>query len=346
MNWEQALIGPSASIQEALAHINTAITQLALVVDEDRHLLGTLSDGDVRRALLSGMSLNDPVDQCMCRRPTTAQVSDSREAMLSTMRQNALHQLPLIDKQGCVVGLKRIDDLLRLESHDNWVVIMAGGLGTRLKELTRNTPKPMLAVGNKPLLETIIGRFTDQGYTNIWLAVNYHADQIEAYFGDGGKFGADIRYLRESMRMGTAGALSLLPQPQMPILVSNADLLAKVDYSKLLDQHIYSAAMATMAVREHEYRIPFGVVHTAEGRIAALEEKPVHRVIVNAGIYSLSPEALSHVPKDSFFDMPELFGKLIESNLPVHCHHIDDYWLDIGRHEDLQKALLDFNEVF
>lgn len=346
MKWEQALISPSASIQEAIAHINTAVTQLALVVDENRHLLGTLSDGDVRRALLFGMTLADPVDQCMCRTPTTAYVSDSSETMLTTMRKHMLHQLPLIDTEGRVVGLKRIDDLLRPKPHDNWVVIMAGGLGTRFKELTRNTPKPMLVVGNKPLLETIVRCFTNQGFTNIWLAVNYHADQIEAYFGNGERFCANIRYLRESMRMGTAGALSLLPLPELPILVSNADLLTKVDYSRLLAEHVNKAAIATMVVREHEYRIPFGVVRTAEGRIAALEEKPVHRVIVNAGIYSLSPQTLSHIPKDSFFDMPELFGKLIESNLPVHCHPIDDYWLDIGRHEDLQQALIDFNEVF
>lgn len=346
MKWEQALIGPGASLQEALTHINTAITQLALIVDEDRHLLGTLSDGDVRRALLSGMTLADPVDQCMCRTPTTACVSDSRDIMLMTMRKHALHQLPLIDKQGRVVGLKRIDDLLRPEPHDNWVVIMAGGLGTRLKELTKNTPKPMLAVGNKPLLETIIGRFTEQGYTNIWLAVNYRADQIEAYFGDGEKFGANIRYLRESMRMGTAGALSLLPQPDTPILVSNGDLLTNVDYSRLFESHASMNALATMAVREYEYSIPFGVVSIDNNRISQLDEKPSHTVTVNAGIYVLSPPALSLIPKQTFFDMPELFASIIERGQEVYCHHIDDYWIDIGRKEDLQQALRDYPEIF
>jgi len=252
----------------------------------------------------------------------------------------------LIDKQGRVVGMKRIDDLLRPESHPNWVVIMAGGLGTRLKELTRNTPKPMLAVGNKPLLETIIGRFTDQGYTNIWLAVNYHADQIEGYFGNGANFGASIQYLRENTRLGTAGALSLLPLPDLPILVSNADLLTKIDYSRLFQSHASTNALATMAVREHEYCIPLGVVYTDKNRISHLEEKPSHQVTINAGIYVLSPPALSLIPKQKCFDMPELFADIIARGQEVYCHHIDDYWIDIGRKEDLQQALRDYPKVF
>lgn len=344
--WRNALIPPETSIQEALAHINSAATQIALVVDEAGVLLGTLSDGDVRRALLTGKSLTDPVARCMCRTPTTVRAGDSREAVLAKMRQLVLHQIPVVDDTGHVVGLKMIDDLLIPEQHENWVVIMAGGMGTRLKELTRDTPKPMLSVGNKPLLETSIARFVEQGYRNIWLAVNYHADQIENYFGNGAKFGANIRYLRENMRMGTAGALSLLPHTNLPFLVSNADLLTKVDYTALLAGHINAQAVATMAVREHEYRIPYGVVRIQENRIENLEEKPVHRVMVNAGIYVLSPEAVTRIPQNTFFDMPDLFAGLIKDQCSVCCHRVDDYWLDIGRHEDLQKALIDFPEVF
>lgn len=346
MKWENALISPQASISDALRHINNATSQLALVVDESRHLLGTLSDGDVRRALLAGMALTDSIESCMCRTPTTARVGESREEMLATMRQYFLHQLPLIDDNGVVIGLKRIDDLLQPEERSNWVVIMAGGLGTRLQELTRNTPKPMLPVGNKPLLETIIRRFTEQGYRNIWLAVNYHANQIEEYFGNGEKFGASIQYLRENTRLGTAGALSLLPAPELPILVSNADLLTKVDYSRLFETHSKMNALATMAVRDHEYSIPFGVVLADKNRILQIQEKPTHRVTVNAGIYVLSPSALSLIPKHTFFDMPELFADIIERGEVAHCHHIDDYWIDIGRKEDLLQALRDYPEVF
>lgn len=346
MKWKKALVGPEASIQQALAQINAAATQLALVVDADGHLLGTLSDGDVRRALLAGMTLADPVNRCMCLAPATARIGESREAMLAKMRQFVIHQLPLLDDGGHVVGLKRIDDLLQPELRSNWVVIMAGGLGSRLKELTRDTPKPMLAVGNKPLLETIIGRFVEQGFRNIWLAVNYRAEQIEQYFGIGDAFGANIRYLREDIRLGTAGALSLLPTPDEPILISNADLLTKVDYSQLLEGHLNAQAIATMAVRKHEYRIPYGVIHTRDGRIEGLEEKPVHRVIINAGIYVLSPQALASIPSSTFFDMPELFSDLIKSAHTVRYHHVEDYWLDIGQHADLQQALIDYPGVF
>lgn len=346
MKWEKALIAPETSIQEALVHINSAATQLALVVDPDRRLLGTLSDGDVRRALLAKLQLSDPVSLCMCRTPVTVRVGESREAMIAKMRQMTLHQLPVIDAAGRVVALKRIDDLLAPELRDNWVVIMAGGLGSRLKELTKNTPKPMLPVGNKPLLETIIARFIEQGFPNIWLSVNYHADQIEGYFGDGSKFGAHIRYLREKKRLGTAGALSLLPPPSLPIIVSNADLLTKADYIQILEGHMISGAMATMAVREHEYRIPFGVVHAEGERIASLEEKPVHRVMVNAGIYVLSPGAVALVPKEVFFDMPELLSSLVKEGRAARCHIVDGYWLDIGCHENLQQALVDYNKVF
>lgn len=344
--WKNVLISPDTSIQEALIRIDSAATHIALVVDADQYLLGTVSDGDVRRALLAGITLGDSVRHCMCSTPTTVKADESREAILAKMRQLVLHQMPALDDRGRVVDLKIIDDLLVPEQQENWVVIMAGGLGSRLKELTRDTPKPMLAVGNRPILETIVSRFVEQGYRNIWLAVNYHADQIESYFGNGAKFGAHIRYLREDMRLGTAGALSLLPAPEAPILVSNADLLTKADYAELLRSHIVANAVATMAVREHEVRIPYGVVRTHNGMIEALEEKPIHRVIVNAGIYALSPAAVGRIPKKKFFDMPELFSDLIKNGLVTRCHHIDDYWLDIGRHEDLQQAHIDFPDIF
>ncbi len=344
--WKSALISPDTSIQEALARIDSAATHIALVVDADQRLLGTLSDGDVRRALLAGMTLGDSIRYCMCTTPTTVKADESRESVLGKMRQLVLHQIPALDDQGRVIDLKIIDDLLVPEHQEHWVVIMAGGLGSRLKELTRDTPKPMLPVGNKPILETIVSRFVEQGYRNIWLAVNYHADQIEKHFDDGAKFGAHIRYLREDIRLGTAGALGLLPIPDAPILVSNADLLTKANYTELLRGHIASNAAATMAVREHEFRIPYGVVHTQNGIIEGLVEKPIHRVTVNAGIYALSPEAVVRIPQNTFFDMPELFSKLMKDGLVARCHCIDDYWLDIGHHEDLKRAHIDFPDIF
>jgi dTDP-glucose pyrophosphorylase len=345
VKWQKALIVPDASLEQALENINIASTQMALVVDGSGRLLGTLSDGDVRRALLAGKGLSEVVRNCMNTKPKVANITDSRLSMLTIMRQNFLHQLPLIDTGGKVVGLKRIEDLLSIDQYENWVVIMAGGLGSRLKDLTKHTPKPMLAVGNRPLLENIVENFVAQGFKNIWIAVNYHANQIMDYFGSGEKFGVNIQYLQESKRMGTAGALSLLPIPDLPVLISNADLLTKIDYSSLLSEHIRKNSAATMAVREHEFQVPFGVVKVANGKILSIEEKPVNRAIVNAGVYALSPQSLAYIPKDSFFDMPDLFNALIEKNQPVYCHLTDGYWLDIGRHEDLQQAHVDYKKL-
>ena len=341
------LISPDTTIREAIAKIDAASTQMALVVDVDCRLLGTVTDGDVRRGLLAGFELDDPVKRCMFCSPTTASVGESKEAVVSKMRVLQIHQMPVLDNSGRVVDLKTLDEYLAVHDRDNWVIIMAGGLGTRLKELTRETPKPMLIVGGRPLLETIIRRFVEQGFRHIFLAVNYRAEQIENYFGDGTEFGAELRYLREDKRLGTAGALSLLPEvPRAPVLVTNADLLVAADFDEMLEAHIASGSRATMAVREYEYQIPFGVVLTTENQITGLEEKPSRSVLVNAGIYVLDPEELTQVPRDTFFDMPELFEVLIGQKKRVGYHRINGYWLDIGRHEDYYKANGDIGEVF
>lgn len=344
-DWKSVLVSPRSTIRDALTVINTARSQFAMVVDADGKLLGTLSDGDVRRGLLGNASLADVVEKCMCRDPKVAKSGQSADEILILMRRSGLHQIPIVDADHRVIGLKTVDDFLCLANRENPVVIMAGGLGSRLHELTREQPKPMLPVGGRPLLEMIVNRFVTQGFSKIWLAVNYRAEIIEQYFGDGRAFGADIRYLREDKRLGTAGALSLLPpEIEQPVIVSNADLVASLDYPELLDAHISSGAVATMAVREHEYPIPFGVVMESGGRIERIEEKPVHRVLVNAGVYVLSPEAIRRVPHDIYFDMPQLFDNLIEDRRSVFCHRLNGYWLDIGHRKDYEKANADFSE--
>lgn len=341
------MVSPDTPVLEAISKINSAATGMALVVNSKNILLGTLSDGDIRRGLLAGMQMTDPVERCMCRTPTTSRVDEESEAVLSKMRIQMLRQIPIIDQGGRVVDIRLIDDYLMAPDRENWVVIMAGGKGSRLKELTRETPKPMLLVGDRPLLETSICRFVKQGFRNIWLAVNYHAAQVEDYFGDGNKLGAKINYLREDKRLGTAGALSLLPhRPERPILVTNGDLLINVDYADMVEAHSQSDAIATMAIRDYDYQIPYGVVRIQKENIVALDEKPVHRVTVNAGVYVLSPKAISNVPKKTFFDMPELIETLIRKGGRVCSHLIQGYWLDVGRHEDLAKACSDYNQVF
>lgn len=346
-SWERTLVGLDTTLREALAVIDRAGSQMAMVVDADRRLLGTLSDGDVRRGLLKGLTLGDKVATTMHLNPTIARAGEDRHSVLATMRQRGLRQIPIVDARGIVVGLEVADDFLTSPTRDNWVVIMAGGLGTRLQELTRDTPKPMLMVGSRPLLETIVRGYAAQGFRRFYFAVNYKAEQIEAHFGDGSPLGVEIRYLREEQRMGTAGALTLMPQhPTQPVIVTNGDLLTKEDFGYMVDQHLDSRADATMAVRDYEMQVPFGVVRHDGGCIEGIEEKPVQRFTVSAGIYVLSPHVLELVPRNTFFDMPTLFESLTRAGLRGRCHHINGYWLDIGRLPDYERANLEFPEIF
>jgi NDP-sugar pyrophosphorylase family protein len=232
-------------------------------------------------------------------------------------------------------------------TRDHWVVVMAGGLGTRLKGLTRETPKPMLKVGSRPLLETVVHAYAEQGFRRFYFAVNYKAEQIEAYFGDGSHIGVEIRYLREERPLGTAGALSLIPDiPPQPVVVTNADLLTKQNFGSMLDRHVQSGADATMAVRDYEMQVPFGVVVERDGRIESIEEKPIQRFVVSAGMYVLSPSVLNLVPRGQPLDMPALFAMIVRNDMKTRCHHIEGYWLDIGRISDYERAKSDFAEVF
>lgn len=346
-NWQNTLIAPTLTLRDALQTINDVGCQMALVVDRERRLLGTLSDGDVRRALLRGVTLETPVSEAMHTTPTVVHNHDDRDTRLGLIKRLGLHQLPIVNNYGHVVGLEIVDDYLQIPIRDESVVIMAGGLGSRLKELTRDTPKPMLNVGSRPILETIVRSFSEQGFRRFYLAVNYKADQIENHFGDGSRFGIEVNYLREQQRMGTAGALSLLPaELEHPVVVTNADLLTKADYAAMIESHLSTGADATMGVRKYEMQVPFGVVQEQDGRISSIFEKPVHQFMVSAGIYVLSPSVLNLVPRDQFFDMPTLFESITEKGLVARSHHIAGYWLDIGQPSDFERANHDFHEVF
>lgn len=346
-HWEHTLIAPNTTLRDALSVIEKAGSQIALVVDTNRHLLGTLSDGDMRRALLRGVTLSDCVDTAMHRNPVVATLDEDLQAVIAQIRRLGLHQMPRVDNNNRVVGLTLLDDVMLVQPRENWVVIMAGGLGTRLAELTRDTPKPMLKVGSRPLLETIVRGYADQGFRHFYFAVNYKSEQIEAHFGDGNSLGIEVRYLREQQRMGTAGALSLLPEtPMMPFIVTNADLLTKDDHCGMVDLHVASGADATMGVRPFEMQVPFGVVEERDGRIVGIEEKPTQAFTVSAGMYVLSPQVLDLVPRGQFFDMPSLFEAMMQKGMHTRCHRVDGYWLDIGQLPDYERAKVDFEKVF
>lgn len=346
-NWRNTLIGPDDGIIRALQALDSSALQIILVVDGSGRLLGTVTDGDVRRGILKGIQLDAPVSAIMNRNFHTGLAGTERLVLLARMRRDNLHQLPILDGAGLVVGLETLEELLHIQDRDNWVVLMAGGEGRRLYPLTKDVPKPLLSVGSKPLLETILERFIEAGFRSFFISVNYLADQVERHFGDGSAWGVDIRYLREDRKLGTAGALALLPDhPTQPLMVMNGDILTNVDLKQVLAFHRDQGAAATMCVREHAVQIPYGVARMDGPRLLGLEEKPIIRNQVNAGIYVLDPEAVAMIPGGKPFNMTDVFEGLVHAGRPCAAYTIRDYWLDIGRHDDFDRANSEFGEIF
>jgi len=344
---ENIKLTPKSSIREALKIINSGAMQIAIVVDENDRLIGTLTDGDIRRGLLNNLGLDDAIESIIFKTPTVANLNETKEKILQKALSKKLHQIPIIDDEHRVIGIKEIEDLVKPKAKPNKVVLMVGGLGTRLYPLTENTPKPMLKVGNKPILQTIVEKFAEYGFINIVMCVNYKSHIIEDYFGNGSEFGVNIKYVLEEQRMGTAGALSLLNfEPNEPFFVMNGDLLTNVNFEHLLDYHTLQNATATMCIREYEFQIPYGVVNINNGEILSIEEKPIQKFFVSAGIYMLNPEILSMIPKNEFYDMPTLFETLIQNHKKSISFPIHEYWLDIGRMEEYERANSDYFGVF
>lgn len=333
------IVPPSASLRRAMQAIDDGRLGIALVVDAERRLRGTVTDGDLRRAVLRGIDLDSPVDAVMSRRFTAVKAGATPAAVLDLMRARSIQQVPVVDDDGILQGLFCLRDLTRGQWRANWAVIMAGGEGRRLRPLTDRTPKPMLPVGDRPLLENLIRLLVGHRFRDVFIAINYLGDQIQEYFGDGQSFNCRIRYLRETRPLGTAGALSLLPErPAEPLLVLNGDLATDVDLSALMDYHVQAACLATQCVFEHIQMMPFGVVRCDGYEVIGLEEKPTSRQLVNAGIYVLSPGLLDLVPPDREFTMPELLARACRSGYPVAAFPIREEWADIGRIDDYEHV--------
>lgn len=346
-SWKDILISPDMTIFKAIELIDASAMQIVLVVNESGKLQGTVTDGDVRRAILRGIPLDRPVSEIMFQKPTVAGIHESRASIIATMKAKRLRQIPLVDQNGCVVGLDVWSELLDTSERNNIVVLMAGGLGSRLGELTKNCPKPLLHVGNKPVLETILENCMEYGFSRFYISVNYKANMVKDYFGDGSNWGIDIKYLEENERLGTGGALSLLPEvPTLPLLIMNADVLTKINFKHLMEFHEESGSVATMCVRTYEFQVPFGVVELDSHRLKKITEKPIHHFFVNAGIYVLNPEAVTFVPNNNHFDMPALFDKLLQNQIETAAFPVREYWLDIGRKDDLERAKNDYEGVF
>lgn len=338
-DWRKALLPVKANLQQAIRNLDESALQIALVVSEDKTLIGTITDGDVRRGLLRGLDVKSPIDSIIYREAIVAPPQMERDAALHLMQANAIHALPVVDERRHVIGLHVMNQLLAPVPRSNLMVIMAGGQGTRLRPYTEDCPKPLLPVGGKPILEHIIERAKADGIQHFVLAIHYLGHMIEEYFGDGSRWKVQIDYLREETPLGTAGAISLLtPCPDAPFLITNGDVLTDISYAELIDFHCRHDAVATMAVRLHEWLNPFGVVRTKGVDIIGFEEKPVVYSHVNAGIYVLEPDALAMLQGGEYCDMPTLFSNLREGGARTIVYPMHEPWLDVGREEDLQKA--------
>lgn len=343
-NWKRIAIDPDTSIIEAMKVIEQQGSQFVVIVDSKDKLLGSLTDGDIRRGLLQNIPLTAAAKDIMNRQPLALPASTSRKQTKTFMSKNKITHVPLIQSDGTIVELVSLEEVQPFAIRENTVVLMLGGLGSRLGELTSNCPKPMLKVGGKPILEIILDNLCEHGFNDFIFCVNYRAEMIESYFGNGEKFKSRIRYILESKRMGTAGALALLPSDiRGPLLVMNGDIITKVNFSQLLDYHLKHPADATMGVRKYDFQIPFGVVKTEYGKIQSIEEKPIHNFLVSAGIYIVNQSCLNYVPFGEFFDMPQLFEKLITNGKSTQAFPIHEYWLDIGREDDFMRAQEEFN---
>ncbi|MDP3651335.1 MAG: nucleotidyltransferase family protein [Rhodoferax sp.] len=337
--WRNAIIPAHATIQQAISNLDQVAIKIVLVVNGRDELEGTISDGDIRRGLLKGLDLNSPITNVIHRNALVVPPDMGRELVKQLMVANKIQQIPAVDEHHRVVGLHLWDEIATPPIRPNLMVIMAGGMGTRLRPHTENCPKPLLLVAGKPMLEHIIESAKLEGFSQFVLAIHYLGYMIEDHFGNGERMGVRIDYLREQSPLGTAGALGLLnPRPESAFVVTNGDVITDIHYGELLDFHLRHNAAATMAVRVHEWQHPFGVVQTDGVEIVGFEEKPVARTHINAGVYALDPDTLNALACEARCDMPTLFERLQAQAKRTVAYPMHEPWLDVGRPDDLVAA--------
>ena len=347
-NWRKALIHPTASIRDAIRIIDQGSLKIALVVDDSEKLLGVVTDGDIRRGILRHVDLQASVEAVTNTSPIVCQPTDSMDTIRTLLEKRVLLHMPIVEN-GRITDLITWEEAHSPKHRDNPIFLMAGGFGKRLRPLTDQTPKPLLKVGDKPILESIIKRFVESGFTKFYISLHYLPEMVIEHFGDGREWGADIRYVKEDKPLGTGGALGLLPNddlPDSPLIMMNGDVLTQVDFEQLLIFHEQHAAAATMCVRQYEIKVPFGVVTASDSMVTNIIEKPTQEFFVNAGIYVLDADLVRNVPRDTSIDMPTLLNNQIAAGKPVAMFPIHEYWLDIGQKEDFDQAQLDYIRDF
>lgn len=344
---EKLIIHSNSQLRKAMELIDQNSAQICFITDENRKLLGALTDGDIRRAFLRGATLETNIKEAMTTTPQFLSDKLPREKVLEKMKELGIKHMPLLDEKGIVTKIEILDEMLGITKRENHVILMVGGLGKRLSPLTDHIPKPMLPINGVPILERIMLRFKEVGFYNFTFAVNYKSESITNYFGNGSKWSVNINYLHEMNPLGTCGALSLMDnKPSDDFIVMNGDLLTQANFSTILDYHTDLKSVATMCVREFEVQVPYGVVKIDGNRIESIHEKPKETAYINAGIYIFSPEIFKHIPPNQFFDMPSLFNALKSADIKTHVYNLKEYWLDIGRLEDYQRAQMDYEKLF
>jgi len=347
-DWQKVTLKISDSLDKAISVLHHGGLRVALVIDAENKLLGTITDGDIRRALLKHLNMESLVDEVMNKSPLVALNTDSVDTIMSKMKSRDLIHIPIIDENNKLVGLETLQHLTYGKKYDNPVFLMAGGFGTRLHPLTEDTPKPLLKVGSKPILETIIDRFIKAGFHNFYISTYFKADMIHEYFGDGSSWGVNIKYIDEVKPLGTAGAIGLLPSnlPNLPILMMNGDVLTKVNFENLLNFHQKQSGIATICIREYDFEIPFGVVNIENQNAKSFLEKPVKKFFVNTGIYVFEHEMISKVKAGDYLDMPTLLEQQITEGRTVNVFPLHEYWKDVGRIEEYQSVNNSFSNGF
>jgi len=348
VNWKSAILNKNDTMEMAINVLDSASLRIVMVADQDEKLIGTITDGDIRRALIKQLPIDTPVTEIMFTNPSVSSIDDDKEIIMSLMKSRDILQIPVVDMDGKIIGLEILQHLLETRKHNNVVFLMAGGFGKRLQPLTNETPKPLLKVGNKPILETILCQFIDYGFHKFVISTHYKADMIQSYFGKGSQWGVEISYVYEDKPLGTAGALGLLPKDftELPIIMMNGDLLTKVNYERMLAFHNEHNGIATMGVREYDFQVPYGIVKADEHLVKNIEEKPVQKFFVNAGVYVLSPKLIEKITPEQYTDMPQLLENQIHHGLEVNMFPIHEYWLDIGRQDEFERAQEDMKGIF
>ena len=335
-SWTECVLKSDSSVQEIIENLNQTSARIVLITNTDMLFVGVVVDGDIRRGMLQGVTLFDPVTKIINRKAKTVLPGVSRSDAIKLMEAWNISHLPVVDNLGKLLGVHSIVDGSVNVTRKNLFVIMAGGFGRRMGMETSKTPKPMLEVAGKPMLEHLIFQAKKCGFVNFAISIHFQGDVIKNYFGDGSRFGIHINYLRELHPLGTAGSLSLLdPLPTMPVIVSNADLVSSVDFGALLDFHENHGSDVTMAVQDYEFQNPFGVVSISEGAVVEIIEKPITISKISAGIYVLEPGIIKTISQNESCDMPTVLERAIKSHFKVVPFQLYEDWLDVGRQSDL-----------